>query len=342
MRHLCWIIACVACVGLFASTGSAHHSGVGFERDRVIALEGTVVRFDWRNPHVYIHVETEQADGKLAEWTIETDATPMLSRSGWTADSFVAGDRVTIRARPDKDAQKTHAVLVSIESDSVSLTPRSFISSAAEAVRPIATTSSLVGVWHADRSSTGVFSRAMAEMPLTEKGAMAGTSYDRLTENPQANCIPFNSPFSVRAAIWYLSEIDIQEDRVLIRSEFFDTVRTIYTDDRGHPDNGERTIQGHSIGHWEDGALVVDTILFVDSRSAYNTEIGVPSGSQKHVVERYVLSDDGTHLVVDVFLEDPEYLAEPFIGNVVWNYVPHLKMLRVECDPEVARRYIFE
>jgi len=68
----------------------------------------------------------------------------------------------------------------------------------------------------------------------------------------------------------------------------------------------------------------------------------IPAGSQKHVIERYALSEDGTHLVVDVFLEDPEYLAEPFVGNVVWNYVPHLEMLRVDCDPEVTRRYTLQ
>ena len=342
MRLLRWLVASMTCTVLFVPNSSAHHAPVEFDLESVIALEGTVVRYDWQNPHVYIYVETEKSDGESIEWAIETQWTAMLIRSGWTSESFSVGDHVTIRASPDRNAQKTHARLLSIESDSVSLTPESSISLATEAARPIASTSSLSGIWHAERASPGVFAQALAEHPLTEKGAIARANYDFLTDNPQVDCVPFTSPFWVRAARWYLSEIEVQEDRVFIRSEFFDSERTIYTDGRGHPDNGERTNQGHSIGRWENGVLVVDTTLFEDNRSAYNTGIGIPSGSQKHVIERYALSEDGTHLVVDVFLEDPEYLAEPFIGNVVWNYVPHLEMLQVDCDPEVARRYTLQ
>jgi hypothetical protein len=82
---------------------------------------------------------------------------------------------------------------------------------------------------------------------------------------------------------------------------------------------------------------VVDTVRFADRRSSSIS--GVPTGPQKHVVERYALSDDGTHIVVDIFLEDPEYLAEPFAGTVVWNYAPGLELYRYDCDPETSRRF---
>jgi len=55
-------------------------------------------------------------------------------------------------------------------------------------------------------------------------------------------------------------------------------------DGRSHPDPAETYATGHSMSHWEDGTLVVDTRNLDDHRSPY--QIGVPSGSQKHVVEK--------------------------------------------------------
>ena len=178
---------------------------------------------------------------------------------------------------------------------------------------------------------------ALAGHPLTEKGAAAKAAYDE-TITPAANCIAFPSPLVVALTALYLGEFELQDDVIIFRSEFFNAERTIYLDGRRHPENGERTIQGHSIGEWEDDTLVVDTTLFSEHRSPYG--IGIPSGTQKHVIERYTLSDDGTQLLVDIALEDPEYLAEPFSGSLALNYSPHLEMLSIECDPEVARRFI--
>jgi hypothetical protein len=108
--------------------------------------------------------------------------------------------------------------------------------------------------------------------------------------------------------------------------------RTVYLDGREHPENGERTVQGHSIGHWEDDVLVVDTRLFADFPEGNGR--GIPSGAQKHVVERFSLSEDGTRAIVDVFLEDPEYLLESFTGRTEMTYVPHLQLYRYGCTPE--------
>ena len=82
-------------------------------------------------------------------------------------------------------------------------------------------------------------------------------------------------------------------------------------DGRGHPDPGERFAMGHSIGWWQDDTLVVDTANFEDHRSPY--QIGVPSGGQKHVIERYRLALDGTYMDAMYILEDPEYLARPLV-----------------------------
>ena len=189
-------------------------------------------------------------------------------------------------------------------------------------------------------STSGAFNRALRSHPLTEKGAAAKAEYVALRDSPGLLCIGPPSPQIITSTVSYLSGIELRDDVVIIRSEFFDVERTVYMDGRGHPENGERTNQGHSVGRWEDGALVVDTTLFADHRSANGT--GVPSGAQKHTVERYTLSEDGTRLTIDVFLEDPEYLAEPFEGRVEWSYRPDLQLYRYNCDPASSSRFIIE
>jgi hypothetical protein len=57
------------------------------------------------------------------------------------------------------------------------------------------------------------------------------------------------------------------------------------------------------------------------------------------VVERYRLSDDRARLLVDLVVEDPEYLAEPFAVSTEWDYAPQQRLLRFGCEPEQARRF---
>jgi hypothetical protein len=84
--------------------------------------------------------------------------------------------------------------------------------------------------------------------------------------------------------------------------------------------------------------LVIDTANFGDHRSPY--QIGVPSGGLKHVVERYRLSEDGTHIDAEFTLEDPEYLTEPMVHSRQLIYSPHLEMLHGDCDQESSSRFL--
>ena len=80
MRRLGSVIAAMVVI---TATASAHHSPAAFDLNSQITIQGKVTRLDWTNPHVYIYVNGESAPGKSAEWTIETDPVPILSRSGW-------------------------------------------------------------------------------------------------------------------------------------------------------------------------------------------------------------------------------------------------------------------
>src|SRR5262249_21196284 len=39
-----------------SSTSRAHHSSSGYDTNRTVTVRGTVVRYEWSNPHVYIYI----------------------------------------------------------------------------------------------------------------------------------------------------------------------------------------------------------------------------------------------------------------------------------------------
>ena len=180
-----------------------------------------------------------------------------------------------------------------------------------------------------------------AQLRLTVKGAAAQAAYDELSdENPESRCIGRPTPATIVTSWLFALQIEMNEDEetIMIRSEFFDEERTVYMDGRAHPENNARFASGHSIGRWDEDTLVVDTANFTDHRSPYQT--GVPSGAQKHVVERYRLTEDGTRIVVEFILEDPEYIAEPLTHARELIYSPRIELSRYDCDPEASRRVV--
>jgi hypothetical protein len=324
----------VAAGAVICFQASAHHSEAGYDSTSVAAFEGTVKEYGWRNPHVYITVEATNEAGEPVEWLVETGATPIMARSGWTRQSLSPGDFVSVRGHPDKRAGHYGVILLSLTKQDGTVLAQ--VHSAPEQGNTRAET--IEGVWRGIPDSIGAFSQALNAAPLTPAGEHARANYNYLNDTRAAECIAPASPRIIMSNVLYLSEITIDDDIVTIRSEYLDAVRTVYMDGRDHPADVEPTPQGHSIGRWEDGALIVDTIAFAEQQSVNGQ--GVPSSPQKHTIERYALTDDGNRMTIDVFLEDPVYLAEPFSGQLEWQYSPALEMHRYNCDPEISSIFL--
>jgi hypothetical protein len=95
---------------LFAATlpAIAHHSfAAEFDDKQPVTLDGTVVKFDFMNPHSWISVDIKKPDGAIERWSVETGSTNALFRRGWRKDSLRAGDHVTIDAYRAKDGSRT-------------------------------------------------------------------------------------------------------------------------------------------------------------------------------------------------------------------------------------------
>ena len=169
---------------------------------------------------------------------------------------------------------------------------------------------------------------------MTARGSAAQAEYDVTRDSPAGKCIAYPTPTFL--GVPYLNEITLSDDRVTIKGELFDSERVIYTDGRDHPEDGENSNQGHSIGSWEGNVLVVETTQLAEHRSALID--GAPMGTNRRVVERFSLSEDGRRLSIDFVVEDPDYLAEPFAGDMEWDYAPQLELINIDCDPEVSTK----
>ena len=69
--------------------------------------------------------------------------------------------------------------------------------------------------------------------------------------------------------------------------------------------------------------------------------MNVPSGPQKRVIERFELAESRTQLQVSFSVEDPDFIVGASTGELLWDHVPSSEITPYQCDPEVARRYVF-
>jgi hypothetical protein len=85
------------------TVAAAHHSQQPFfHMEENIELTGSVVRFEFRNPHPIIYLDVTDPSGETVRWEIEGPTTIYLQRNGWTRDSLVPGESITVRGAPPK------------------------------------------------------------------------------------------------------------------------------------------------------------------------------------------------------------------------------------------------
>ena len=107
----------IALVALFAAAGAnAHHSFPAYYfEDQTVTIEGTVVEFDYRAPHAWLHVLAADTDGQMQRFSAEWANPQRLGRDGVTADRLKPGDVVRITGSPGRTASERKLHLKHIE-----------------------------------------------------------------------------------------------------------------------------------------------------------------------------------------------------------------------------------
>jgi hypothetical protein len=315
----------------------AHHSAARFDVAQSVDLEGIVTRYEWANPHVYIFVAATADDGRTVEWEVEGQPPAVLRRQGWSADTLSRGDSVRLSGNPSRSGAKSMA-LTKLEKAGVALYDPQRLMAALASGEPAhaAKAPGLDGVWATLLNTDAMlaFATPGRKLALTEAGKAAVAAYDERTMSPGASCIPYQVPGTMIAPD--VKRITIEGRTIRIAGEFDNLERVVHLDATSHAGVAP-SLQGHSIGRFEDDTLVIDTAAFAPNPAG--NAFRLRSSAQKHLTETFALDAEGTGLVYTFEVTDPEVLAAPFSGRIQWAYRPDLAFAPLACDLENARRF---
>jgi hypothetical protein len=161
---------------------------------------------------------------------------------------------------------------------------------------------------------------------LTPRGREIQQAND-VSNDPKLRCEPYGYVREVTNALPI--EIRRDGDDLLFHYEEWSLLRIIHMGAREHPANRIPSLLGHSIGRIEDGALVIET-RNINPGWISDFSHGGHSGKLTGI-ERYRVFDNPHRLELELTLEDPEILTEPYVIDKTWLYTPDVELVQDRC-----------
>ena len=97
--------AAALCVGAAVTPVQAHPSYALFDLEKVAIFEGTVVKFDYLNPHCWLFIMVVDETGVETMRGFEMDGPPGLMRQGVRPNYFTSGERIVVKSNPLRDGR---------------------------------------------------------------------------------------------------------------------------------------------------------------------------------------------------------------------------------------------
>ncbi|MDH3419734.1 MAG: hypothetical protein OEQ25_00340 [Gammaproteobacteria bacterium] len=152
--------------------------------------------------------------------------------------------------------------------------------------------------------------------PMTDAARQAYEAFDPFVSDPRRlnDCAPEKVP----TLLWTANpiEIEVQADRIDISFEEGGSSRVIWLNGASPPADQPYTAVGYSVGHWEEGALVVQT-THMDSPTIVN-DLGHPLSADAVLTERYWKEPGETTLRLEFQINDPANYTEPLSFSRIW------------------------
>ena len=330
MTRLFPAVLAVAATALFTAPSLAHHSQAMFDTTKEELFQGTVVRLDWVNPHMYLIVETKGPDGRLVRVEGEGVATTQALVDGLKPEALKPGTRVVMRANPNRLGPGRQVRVLDVTTEDGEIHPFYAASTRGRTLKPA---NSLAGRWAPTRAALGAGFGAMARWPVTPAGRAAQAKL-------AADGLCFVEPIPFLSVLDEMRSIEIGKNEIVMHFDNSgDHVRRRIQMIAKHPANVRPSLHGHAIGRWEGETLVIDTIGYEPNPSGLG--MNVPSSPRKHTVERLTLTDNRTRLRYEITIEDPGYLTAPATLTQQWDHRPDIDFSprSQACDDKVAARY---
>ncbi len=330
----------VVLVFSISSNSLAHHSRANFDNETTVQITGTVLDYAWRNPHVYMEIEGDDATGASRTWLLEAHSITGLRGRGWDGDSLLEGEMVTFSGYPDRNPSKYFVLLDYIQKADGSRL-YAFRDGNAEQEEPLITASDdFTGTWTLDFTNYNLGAAGggpPTDWSYTDKARVEAEDFS-VNDNPELNCLAIGVP---KLVIYpYGTNWTRDENSIRIQKEHLNENRVIWFDrDALGLQNQPPSYLGSSYGYFEsERHLVVETSGFLPT--IWGNANGVDSSDQKTVVEHYLLSDDGMSMEVSYTVTDLRYLTES--GTKTGAYLKALdrEFEEIVCDPRAATRHL--
>jgi hypothetical protein len=120
-----------------------------------------------------------------------------------------------------------------------------------------------------------------------------------------------------------------QQDLLVILYESRTIYRQIFTDARPFPEDPQPSWHGYSVGHWEDDALVVESMGF--NGKFWLDGQGRPATEELRVIERFTRPSFG-RLEVEITVDDPKAYTAPWTVKQTMHYLPDTELIEHICE----------
>jgi hypothetical protein len=149
-------------------------------------------------------------------------------------------------------------------------------------------------------------------------------------DRPSGRCLPHAVPDNMMVRSGPFKIIQTPGVTVLLFEEF-NHFRQLFTDGRGFPERAEPSWFGYSVGKWDGGTFVVETIGFHDRSWLDNP--GHPHSDALRVTEKFTRRNFG-RLDIQITFDDPKAYTRPWSANAQFELMPDSELLESICENE--------